>query len=77
MVSNPMVISLLFVSLHSYNITSVGGFLRIRENAALTSLSGLFSITEIVGYVDIGSNGNGANSAPQNVRDAADNCSTC
>ena len=69
-----MVISLPFVSLHSYSITSVGGELEIYENAALTSLSGLSSITEIGKYVDIRSNGPGANTAPQNVRDATDDC---
>ena len=69
-----MVISLPFVSLHSYSITSVGHYLNIFDNAALTSLSGLSSITEIGDYVNIGSNGNGANSAPQNVRDATDEC---
>ena len=69
-----MVISLPFVSLHSYSITSVGGYLGINSNNALTSLSGLSSITEIGTYVNIYNNGNGANSAPQNVRDATDDC---
>ena len=69
-----MVISLPFVSLHFYSITSVGLDLTIRNNNALTSLSGLSSITEIGESVDIRLNGNGANSAPQNVRDATDDC---
>ena len=46
----------------------------IVNNDALTSLSGLSSITEIGTYANIYSNGPGANTAPQNIRDATDDC---